>query len=71
MNPMSHPRLSPGMLLRSRRVRRLARNALVFYVLSRPLRRTINPRRAMLRRRYAPPRALRVLSWLLTGRRAL
>jgi hypothetical protein len=70
MNPMTGRRLSPGTLLRPRRVRRLARNALVFYILSRPLRRAINPRRASLRRKYAPPRSLQVLGWLLGGRRA-
>lgn len=61
--------LSPAGLLRPRRAVRFARNALIIYLLSRPLRRAINPRRAALRRRYQRPRSLELLGWLFGGRR--
>lgn len=51
-------RLSPRGFLRPRRMGKLARNALIFYLLSRPLTRAVNPRRAQLRRRYAPRQGL-------------
>ncbi len=71
MGPVGRRRLTPGMILRPKRMRRAARNALIFYIASKPLRRRINSRRAMLRRKYAPPRALRVLGWLLGARHPL
>lgn len=46
----------PWALLRPKRAGRLARNAFILYLLSRPLRRAINPRRQALRRRYAAHR---------------
>jgi len=51
-------RFSPGGFLRPRRAGTLLRNALIFYLVSRPLLRTINPQRAQMRRRYAPRRGL-------------
>ncbi len=61
-------RLSPGGFLRPRLSGTLIRNALIFYLLSRPLRRTINPRRADFRRRYAARRgALGTLLGILRG----
>ncbi len=71
MHPTGRGRLSPAGLLRPRRAARLARNALAFYLLSRPFRRAINPRRATLRRRYAQPRSLKILGWLFGARRGL
>ena len=68
MDLIGRQRLSPGTILRPKRIRRAARNALVFYVASKPLRRPINARRAMLRRKYAPPRPLRLLGWLFGAR---
>jgi hypothetical protein len=68
MDPIGRQQLSPGMFLRPKRMRRAARNALIFYVASKPLRRPINARRAMLRRNYAPPRPLRFLGWLFGTR---
>lgn len=71
MRTLGRRRLSPGLLLRPRRVRRLARNAMAFYVLSKAFRRPHNRRRQMLRRKYAPPRGLVLLGWLLRARRWL
>ncbi len=64
MHTSSHPWLTPS-LLRPKRLRRLARNAVAFYLLSKPLRRPINPRREALRRRYAPGGKEHVLDWQL------
>ncbi len=57
MDPFSR-RLSSGGFLRPRRAGTLIRNALIFYFVSRPLLRTINPHRAQMRRRYTPQRGL-------------
>jgi hypothetical protein len=61
----SHSLFFRPALLRPRRVARMARNAAAYYVLSKPLRRTINPRREALRRQYAPKPHERVVDWLL------
>ena len=57
MNPYRR-RLSPSGFLRPRRMGKLLRNALIFYLLSRPLARTINPQRAEMRRQYASRQGL-------------
>ena len=57
--------LSPRAVLRPKRLKRLARNAAAYYILSRPFKRTINPRREAMRRVFEPTRVERVISWLL------